>query len=266
MSTTDEVRHNISMKEILNKIARDAGAAILKVYTQDFNIVMKADKSPVTDADHAANEVILIGLAKHFPDITVISEENIETHDHSGNLPEKFFIIDPLDGTKEFIKKNDEFTVNIGFIEKGFPAWGVVYVPVTDTLYCGGQGLGAERNNQKIVVNKNPASVLRVVGSRSHLNQETEDFLTKWNREYEFQGVGSSVKFCMVADGSADVYPRIGPIKEWDTAAAQAVVEGAGGLVIDAFNFERLSYGKKSLLSPSFVCVSSLEVLGNLGP
>jgi len=254
------------MKEILNQIAREAGAAILKVYAQDFNIVMKADKSPVTDADHAANEIILQGLAKHFPDVTVISEECVESHDHSGNLPDKFFIIDPLDGTKEFIKKNDEFTVNIGYIENGYPKWGVVYVPVTDTLYCGGQGLGAEKNNQKINVNHNLTKVLKVVGSRTHLNQETEDFLAKWNREYEFHGVGSSVKFCMVADGSADVYPRIGPIKEWDTAAAQAVVEGAGGLVVDAYSFERLLYGKKSLLSPSFVCISSLEVLGNLGP
>jgi len=254
------------MKEILNKIALEAGAAILKVYAQDFNIVMKEDKSPVTDADHAANDIILAGLAKHFPDITVISEENIETHDHSGNLPAKFFIIDPLDGTKEFIKKNGEFTVNIGYIENGYPAWGVVYVPVTNTLYCGGKELGTEKNNQKISVNLKLNNVLKVVGSRTHLNCETEEFLEKWDREYEFHGVGSSVKFCMVAEGSADVYPRIGPIKEWDTAAAQAVVEGAGGLVVDAFSFERLSYGKKSLLSPSFVCISSLEVLGNLGP
>ncbi|GAB4422363.1 MAG: 3'(2'),5'-bisphosphate nucleotidase CysQ [Bacteriovoracaceae bacterium] len=252
------------MRDYLEDLARQAGKKILEVYSRDFNVVIKQDNSPVTEADHLANEVIVHGLKKKYPEIEVISEESLETHQGIHDFSKTFFIVDPLDGTKEFIKKNGEFTVNIAYVENGFPSLGVVYAPVGDVMYSGGEKLGSFKNGHPIHVTKNAPHFLRVVGSRSHMNRETEDFLKNWDKNYQFKGIGSSLKFCLVAEGAADLYPRIGPIKEWDTAAAQAVVEGAGGQVVDANTIERLSYGKSSLLSPSFLCVSRLDILGNL--
>lgn len=251
------------MKSIFESLALRAGEEILKVYARDFSVSMKDDNSPVTEADHLANEVIMDGLTKEFPNIKIISEESSDTHHLKQSDNRTFFIIDPLDGTKEFVKKNGEFTVNIAYVENGFPVLGVVYSPVLKQLYIGGEKIGSFKNGNPISV-KPAHKKLRVVGSRSHLNRETKEYLEHWDQDYEFKGIGSSLKFCLVAEGQADFYPRIGPIKEWDTAAAQAVVEGAGGLVIEAENFQRLEYGKESLLSPSFLCLSGIEILGNL--
>lgn len=252
------------MRTFLEDLARQAGEKILEVYSRDFDVILKQDNSPVTEADHLANEVIMEGLKKKYPTIDVISEESLHTHQGIHEFPQTFFIVDPLDGTKEFIKKNGEFTVNIAFVENGYPKLGVVYAPVGDKMYSGGLVEGTFKNGLKIHVAQDNPHFLRVVGSRSHMNRETEDFLKNWDKNYQFKGIGSSLKFCLVAEGEADLYPRIGPIKEWDTAAAQAVVEGAGGQVVDAKTLERLSYGKSSLLSPSFLCVSRLDILGNL--
>lgn len=241
------------MIDIALKAALQAGEAILEIYKQDFEVEFKADKSPLTTADKASHRIIVQALeATPYP---VLSEESAEIGYDDRKDWRTYWLVDPLDGTKEFIKKNDEFTVNIALIEEGHPVMGVVYAPVLQTIYYGSQiadmaqGAWRARNCKdksvsEIMASATPCSIrhascamgLRVVASRSHCNAETQKFIADLERKYgdvELVSSGSSLKLCLVADGSADIYPRIAPTMEWDTAAAHAVVKAAGGEVFE---------------------------------
>lgn len=218
-------------------LARQAGDEILAVYRSDFAVDIKADHSPVTAADRAAHAVIQAGLGALTPDIPVWSEEDAEIPRETRSAWPRFWLVDPLDGTREFIKRNGEFTVNIALVEGHAPVLGVVYAPVPGHLYAGIPGSGAWRTDgggapRPITVRRPAACPVRIAGSRSHRGASLEGFLAGIG-EHEFVAMGSSLKFCLVAEGAADVYPRVGPTSEWDTAAAQAVVEAAGGRVVD---------------------------------
>jgi 3'(2'), 5'-bisphosphate nucleotidase len=254
---------HINIDKIVS-VAVDAGKAILKVYEEeDFSVESKADNSPLTKADKAANEVIVSALKKLYPEIPIISEENktvLYEERKSWNL---FWLVDPLDGTKEFIKRNGEFTVNIALIENGKPVAGVVHVPVTGVTYYGDIKEGAFKwFNGKVEKLENgyvpytEKQFVKVVASRSHLSDETKQFvddLEKQGKQIEFVSMGSSLKLCLVAEGVADVYPRFGPTMEWDTAAAQAVAEAAGRKVLIHNSDLPLTYNKENLLNPWFI-------------
>jgi len=238
-------------------IARQAGAEILKIYATDFDVETKADDSPLTAADQAAHQLIVTALTELTPDIPVWSEESatIDFAERSGW--QQFWLVDPLDGTKEFIKRNGEFTVNIALIRGHEPVLGVVHVPVMRRDYYGFAGGGAfiindGSNPKPISVTKVAESPVRVVGSRSHLGNSLEAYLD-WVGPHVMVPMGSSLKLCLVAAGEADIYPRLGLTSEWDTAAAQAVVEAAGGQVID-LSGQRLLYNTKAeVLNPFFI-------------
>jgi len=247
----------VELIEPVVDLAEDAGRAIMEVYATDFDVQNKADASPVTAADLAAHRLIAAGLAELCPDIPVLSEE--------GGLPpyaeraawSEYWLVDPLDGTKEFVKRNGEFTVNIALIRSNRPVLGVVNVPVQQTTYVGCEGHGAERRSDggpgvPLTVSSRSAEPPRVAGSRSHPSDKLAAFLEALGK-HELVPMGSSLKFCRVAEGSADVYPRLGPTSEWDTAAAQAVVEYAGGSVLE-LDGQPLRYNAKdNILNPHFV-------------
>ena len=238
-------------------IARDAAEAILAVYERDFDVQSKDDKSPVTEADLAAHAIIVKRLAELAPDIPCLSEEGSIPDFETRRRWNRYWLIDPLDGTKEFINRNGEFTVNIALIVDGFPAMGVVHVPVTNATFSGGPELGAylqegDGDEQELTVASRCADAVRVVASRSHRGPNMDPWLAELP-DAEFVPCGSSLKFCKVASGEADVYPRFGPTSEWDTGAAQAVAEGAGGRVI-TLDGKRLAYNSKdSILNPYFI-------------
>lgn len=243
------------------RLAREAGARIMAIYNRasDISVELKVDNSPLTAADLASHYCIMQGLAALTPEIPVVSEESVESEVH--RLPiSLFWLVDPLDGTKEFVARNGEFTVNIALIEDGEPVWGVVFAPALDLLYWGGRAFGSCKSvsdtHEWLRVAMLPAHDLpvRVVASKSHLNAETKDFIEGLGSVSIVQA-GSSLKLCRVAEGMADVYPRLAPTCEWDTAAAQAVVEGAGGFVMDT-DGHALTYGKAKVLNPSFVVAS----------
>lgn len=248
---------DIDLKDIC-KLAKAAGAAIVQVYNGDIVVEMKDDKSPLTAADKAAHEVIVAGLQELTPDIPILSEEGKDIPYEQRKAWQRFWLVDPLDGTKEFIKRNGEFTVNIALIEGQQPVFGVVYVPVQDTLYWGGKGQGAFKKKgqgEAVAISvRQPESAkgLTVVMSRSHPSPELEDYL-KTIQVADALSVGSSLKLCAVAEGRADLYPRLGPTMEWDTGAGQAVVEGASGTVKRFSDGKPLQYNKNSLLNPYFV-------------
>jgi 3'(2'), 5'-bisphosphate nucleotidase len=238
----------------LLRLARDAGRAIMSIYGSAFAVRDKSDLSPVTEADELAEKVILAGLANHVPDIPVIAEEQAA----AGHIPETgntFFLVDPLDGTKEFVSRNGEFTVNIAKIVDGVPVMGVVYAPALKVIYWGEQNVGAafgslscEASTQGIPwltakTRDVPIEGLTVIASRSHRDAETDAFLATLNVD-RLISAGSSLKFCRIAVGEADCYPRFGRTMEWDTAAGQAVLEAAGGRVcnLDGTPFR---YGKR---------------------
>jgi len=249
--------------ETLLDIARKAGDAIMEIYARDFSVEIKDDKSPLTEADKKSNAVILEGLKKHYPEIPFISEETKQTPYAERKNWERLWLIDPIDGTKEFIKKNGEFTVNIALIEDGVPVVGVVHVPAQGKTYYGVKGIGSFKllitNHQSLITNTAHYSTKQkvvVVASRSHLSDETLQFvedLKKQGKEVDFLSSGSSLKFCLVAEGSADVYPRFGPTMEWDTGAAHAVALYAGKNVINHETKQPLVYNKENLLNPFFI-------------
>ncbi len=271
--------------EIAVKAALEAGAAILEIYEQDFEVEYKDDKSPLTSADKASHEIIVAALeTTPYP---VLSEESAAVDYEERRGWSTYWLVDPIDGTKEFIKKNGEFTVNIALIENGRPIAGVVFVPVQDTLYVGSsdgawkvEGCAGKSEFEliaaadEISVSGKPRGVLKVVASKSHCNDETRAFIAQLEKEHgeaELVSRGSSLKLCMVAEGAADIYPRVAPTMEWDTAAAHAVVTAAGGRVfqfdpdIDAKSYHTgtntvndLVYNKRDLLNPYFV-VSGLH-------
>lgn len=245
-------------------IARQAGDAIMAIYSSGHSAVReKADHSPVTEADLAAHVVLAKALGSLLPTYPVVSEEDGRSLVHRHGVG-NFWLIDPLDGTKEFIARNGEFTVNIALIEHGRSVLGVVYAPAIDCMYWGGAGLGAFRmtatETQSIKVSPDDTNGdCRVVASKSHLNVETQALIDRLGSVNLIQA-GSSLKFCRVAEGVADIYPRLAPTCEWDTAAAQAVLEGAGGVVLDREG-NPLRYGKPDVLNPSFVAARNAVLI-----
>ncbi len=248
------------LEEFLPKVtalAREAGDAIMAVYAGDFAVDYKHDTSPLTEADLASHHIIAQGLALLTPNWPILSEE---AHPVSFDLRRSwryFWMVDPLDGTKEFLSRNGEFTVNIALMDSSSPVLGVVFAPAIDQMYYAAKGLGAFKANKEGVIRIGAAEVgkgtLRVVVSRSHHSHDEDlDRFTSGIKNYELLPVGSSLKFCMVADGSAHIYPRTGPTMEWDTAAAHCIVEEAGGSVTD-LNEKPLRYNKAVLRNPAFV-------------
>jgi len=256
---------NISaLTEIAIKAAIKAGKEILDVYyNSDFEIEFKADNSPLTIADKRAHYVITEYLTQ--TEIPVLSEEGKAISYDERKSWKLFWLVDPLDGTKEFIKRNDEFTVNIALIEGNSPIAGVVYVPVTKELYWGNsngsfRAIVNKENESFTDIQKLPLTITKenfvVAGSRSHMNQETEKFINSLDtkgKQVEMKSKGSSLKICMVAQGNADVYPRLAPTMEWDTAAGHAIVKFAGKKIVQYENNENLVYNKENLLNPWFI-------------
>ena len=240
-------------------VSRDAGNAILEVYNRpDFGIVNKEDQSPLTEADLASNKIICDALKGLSPEIPIISEENTETSFEERATWEYCWVVDPLDGTKEFIKRNGEFTTNIGLVHKHEVIAGVVFVPEKDLMYYAIKGEGAFmiQNGQTRQLTSNAFNReeegLKVVCSRSHLNDKTQEFVDGLTNP-ELVSRGSSLKFLTIAQGNADLYPRMAPTMEWDTCAAQIILEEAGGSVtVDGTN-EALKYNKENLLNPFFL-------------
>ncbi len=246
-----------SMIDPLVALARDAGRAILEVYATDFGVHSKEDASPVTDADLAANDCIIAGLRALTPELPIISEESGLPPYEVRSEWSRYWLIDPLDGTREFVDRNGEFTVNIALIDRQRPVLGVVHVPVLDRTYTGCEGVGAARRDRdneaiRIQVTERSAATVRVLGSRSHRDTSLDGYLASLGK-HDFVGMGSSLKFCVIAEGGADVYPRLGPTSEWDTAAAQAVVEQAGGSVV-TLDGKPMKYNAKAhILNPYFM-------------
>jgi 3'(2'), 5'-bisphosphate nucleotidase len=244
------------MAEVV-RLAQRAGDEILSVYSEQFEVTHKSDQSPLTLADLRSHEIIVHGLRALTPGVPVLSEEASDIPYEQRRQWTRYWLVDPLDGTKEFVSRNGEFTVNIALIENHVPTLGVVHVPVTSTTYTGAAGIGAFRKvdaeaAQPVSVRTPAASPLRIVGSRSHRGDSLDQYLPRL-APYELIAVGSSLKFCLVAEGNADFYPRFGPTSEWDTAAAQAIVEAAGGAVVKT-DGERLRYNTKAeLLNPHFL-------------
>jgi len=237
-------------------LSRTAGDAILEVYQRDFSVEFKDDRSPLTAADLASHRIICDALRNMAPDIPVLSEESADISYSERRTWTRYFLVDPLDGTREFVNRNGEFTVNIALIENHRPVLGVVHVPVRGITYAGVAGVGAYRQEDgepsQIGVRRPAEQPLVVVGSRSHANPDLANRLEALG-PYELVSMGSSLKFCLVAEGKADFYPRLGPTSEWDTAAAQAVVEAAGGKVV-TLDGEPLRYNRKdNILNPDFL-------------
>ena len=234
-----------------------AGDAVMKVYEQDFAVYEKQDSSPLTEADLASHKLITQTLATLTPNVPVLSEESAALPWETRRAWRRYWLVDPLDGTKEFVKRNGEFTVNIALIEDHTPVLGVVYAPVLGTLYWGVKDEGAWQDDgeRRLEPLSFPAEggVWTVAGSRSHGSEDFETFITQLG-EVETVTMGSSLKFCLVAAGQAHLYPRFGPTSEWDTAAAQCVVEAAGGMVYNLETGAPLRYNTKaSLLNPHFL-------------
>ena len=258
--------------------AKRAGEAILEVYDSDFAVEQKDDKSPLTLADKRSHEIIEKVLEQTITvnnsTVPILSEEGKEIPYDERIKWEYFWLVDPLDGTKEFIKRNGEFTVNIALIHKHKPVLGIIYIPVKDVFYFATINFGAYKlensgiltenlsieelidKSQKLPLNSNDKTTLTVIGSRSHTSEEFTEFVKQLNQKHEnveFISSGSSLKLCLVAEGKADVYPRFGPTMEWDTAAGQAIVEQAKCTVMEAETNEPLNYNKSNLLNPFFI-------------
>lgn len=248
--------------EEIKKIAIEAGKAILSVYkTKNFNVEFKADKSPLTEADKQSHFIIIKGLKKLFKDIPILSEEGSQIKYETRSKWEKYWLIDPLDGTKEFVNKNGEFTVNIALISDNRPVFGIIYAPVLNEIYWGEIGYGAfvekpgETPVTKLPSEKLP-SELTAVASRSHSSKEEKDLLQKLNIEKTISK-GSSLKFCLVASGKAHYYVRFGPTMEWDTGAGHAIVSSAGASLTE-LSGESFKYNKPNLLNPGFIVTADL--------
>ena len=244
-------------------MAAEAGRAILEVYGEDFEVQHKEDRSPLTQADLASHRIIRDALAELTPDTPLLSEESAGIAFAERAAWTEYWLVDPLDGTKEFVSRNGEFTVNIALVRGHEPVLGVVHVPVSGVTYTGVAGAGAMRQRPgqdatPIRVQRPCAEPVRVVGSRSHANPELERYLAALG-DYELVSMGSSLKFCLVAEGAADFYPRLGPTSEWDTAAAHAVVVAAGGRIV-MLDGRPLQYNRKSsYLNPEFLVIADPE-------
>jgi 3'(2'), 5'-bisphosphate nucleotidase len=247
--------------ETIRRLAIEAGAVIMEVYEgPDFEVKSKSDDSPVTIADERADAVIYAGLRAAFPEAVIVTEEQAETHGATGDT---FFIVDPLDGTKEFVHRRGDFTVNIAYVEAGVPVLGVVYAPAKGRLFitdetgksfeeAGEHAAGVPGPLSPVRVSTPDNAALIVVASKSHRDQATDDYISKYHVA-DMTGAGSSLKFCLVATGEADLYPRLGRTMEWDTAAGHAVLAGAGGRVIRFDDHTPLTYGKPGYENPFFI-------------
>ena len=243
--------------DALADAAREAGEAILTVVRRGFDVEAKRDQSPVTEADRAAELVILAALASAAPGVPVIAEEEVA----AGRIPahdDTFFLVDPLDGTKEFVRGGDDYTVNIGLIKAGTPCAGVVFAPATGVLHAGAAGECAwvdKGQGRLLIRTRQRGEQVTAVASKSHLNQATIDYLEAAVGTCGYISIGSSLKFCIVAEGQADIYPRASPTSEWDTAAGHAVLLAAGGMV-DGPDGDPLPYGKQAFLNRAFVATA----------
>jgi 3'(2'), 5'-bisphosphate nucleotidase len=253
-----DLEQPLSWLDATCKIARDAGRAILEVYGRDdFTVARKSDDSPLTEADQVAHGIIVHALAQLDPKVPVLSEESTP-EEHAARLTwTRYWLVDPLDGTKEFLKRNGEFTVNIALVDDHRAVLGAVHAPVLDRMYSGVVDVGAWRTDaggtpEAIAVRSNAAAPLRVVGSRSHPSPELAAYL-RGLPPHVVTDMGSSLKICLVAEGTADIYPRLGPTSEWDTAAAQAILESAGGRMIDLSGRPLRYNSKDDLLNPHFL-------------
>ena len=255
--------------EIFRSLALTSGEAIMDVYNSSkFEVLMKSDDSPVTIADKKADKVISKGLRKYFPEVPVVTEEQVKSHDLSASV---FFIVDPLDGTKEFIKRRGDFTVNIALVANGQPIRGIVYAPARQRLfYTDENGEAVEEMAyfsvsklgliKKIKTKSSDNTALKVVASKSHRDKKTDEYISKYQCK-ELVSAGSSLKFCLIAAGEADLYPRFGPTMEWDTAAGHAVLSAAGGRVLQAEDKRPLQYGKQNYKNPFFIAASKNVML-----
>ncbi|HET9680088.1 MAG TPA: 3'(2'),5'-bisphosphate nucleotidase CysQ [Gammaproteobacteria bacterium] len=249
--------------EPLHTIATDAGRAIMAIYDTDFTVMDKADDSPLTQADLAAHRIIVDGLRELTPDIPVLSEESADIPWAERQRWDSYWLVDPLDGTKEFIKKNGEFTVNIALIQNHQPVVGIVYAPALGVTYLGCEGVGAYRQRddgepEAIQVAQTGRKPMKVVASRSHRGGKLDAFLQALG-EIDTVPIGSSLKFCLVATGEADIYPRLGPTCEWDTGAGHCVAQAAGAHIV-AVDGEPLRYNsKESFLNPEFMVMADAD-------
>jgi 3'(2'), 5'-bisphosphate nucleotidase len=247
-----------AMLQSLIDVSKNAGREILKIYNSRFAVEEKSDHSPLTAADRRSHDVITEHLKEHYP-FPVLSEEGKDIPFEERKNWEYFWLVDPLDGTKEFIKRNGEFTVNISLIRQDTPVMGVIYVPVTGVLYHAVKGGGCykiENGSTERLHVKCTSSHLTIVGSRSHVTGELEEYIRDMKKKYGdvvFLSAGSSLKLCLVAEGKADIYPRLGPTMEWDTAAGQIIVEEAGGRVVAHRSNGTLKYNKANLLNAHFI-------------
>ena len=249
------------LMSVIRKLAIEAGAQIMRVYdSPDFEVKVKGDSSPVTEADEAADALISAGLRAEFPDVVLITEEQAASH---ALTAQTFLIVDPLDGTKEFVQRRGDFTVNIAYVQDGVPLRGVVYAPAQKRLfYTLADGTSVEETGALEAATPGPVTPLRVaepdngalmvVASKSHRDAATDDYIGKYAVK-DMRSAGSSLKFCLVATGEADLYPRLGRTMEWDTAAGDAVLRGAGGHVVRFDDHTPLAYGKAGWDNPFFI-------------
>jgi 3'(2'), 5'-bisphosphate nucleotidase len=250
--------------DVIKQIALKAGKEILKIYNEKSYIIQhKDDDSPVTTADNAANEIIVNELNRLFPDVTVISEEQINKPYKERKNQELLFCVDPLDGTSNFVKRNGEFCVNIALIKDSYPVYGVIYIPMMRTFYYGGKNYGSYKQiyinePDRINVNNEHYGGITLAVSRTHFNPKDEVILETLDIADKIV-IGSAIKYGLIAEGTADLYYRNGPTMEWDSAAGQAIVEGAGGRVTDLTGTD-LIYNKENLENPPFFCLSSHEI------
>jgi len=243
-------------------IAKEAGHAIMQIYAQDFEVEYKQDNSPLTLADQTANDIIETGLNQLPVNLPILSEEGKYTPYEERKYWEYFWLVDPLDGTKEFVKKNGEFTVNIALIHKDTPVLGVVYAPALDICYWAKKNQGAFKDGQRLPLKtEGQRSTYKIVASRSHMSDDTQAFIDAidTNKEKELISIGSSLKICLVAEGEADIYPRLGPTMEWDTGAAHAVVDESGGQLLDFGVNMPLKYNLKESLINSYFIVRNFD-------
>ena len=255
------------LREDVIELTHDAAAAILGIYDSEFAVERKDDNSPLTAADLAAHRCIVEGLARITPDIPVLSEESAETPTAQRRSWSRFWLVDPLDGTREFVKRNGEFTVNIALIDVGVAVYGFVQAPVTGVLWHGGAGIGAFRRergddalrDRRLHTRAPAAAPWRVAASRSHRDPRSEAFIARMGQT-EPRSQGSSLKFCALAEGELDVYPRFGPTSEWDTGAGQCVLEGAGGAVLDPRGRPFRYNQRDTLLNGDFVALGDVAL------
>ena len=259
---------NENLLKIVN-ISVDAGEVILNYYNENVDVIYKDDESPLTKADLASHKIITDSIKKITPDIPILSEEEFIDWKIRKKW-KKYWLIDPLDGTKEFIKKNDEFTVNIALIENNRPILGVIYTPALNELFYSIKNFGSYKiltkkklntlkDAKRISINKKKSNKIKIVGSRSHSNPILDKWVNKNFNEFDILQKGSSLKFCLIAEGSADIYPRFGPTSEWDIAAGHIILEEAGGKLKSIDNKEILYNEKENILNPEFFAYSNID-------